>query len=463
MGEPPLAGVSDDPATVSLHRRIQELTAEIAAVRRESDELRTENGRLAKLLGLDPPASSEAHRQAWTPEILPEEHALPAVTTASTPEEKIRLFRMLFAGRDDVFATRWENASTGKSGWSPAVRGGWGGRRRANADYLPLTDEVLGAHLTGRRTVGIYPLLPGDVCQLLACDFDGQGWTLDALAYIEACRAAGVPAALERSRSGNGAHVWLFFTAPVPAATARTIGAALIRETMAARVELDLDSYDRLFPAQDFLPKAGFGNLIALPLHGGRRREGATEFLDPATLKPWEDQWAFLSSVARLTPGAARSIAEGLRPVEVGPAAARLRRSRRAESPPPESIRATLGAAVSIARIGLPPSLVASLKHQASLQNPEYYEKERLRFSTFRTPRFVRCYWEDLEHLHLPRGLLPQVESVVQQAGSRLAITDARPNPQPCGLAFRGALSEQQARAVDDLAAHVCSPDESGH
>ncbi len=249
--------------------------------------------------------------------------------------------------------------------------------------------------------------------------------------------------------------MWVFFTAALPATTVRSIGAALLREAMAARVELDLQSYDRLFPAQDFLPKAGFGNLIALPLQGDCRRRGTTEFLDPATLKPWEDQWAFLSSVARLTPEAATSIVDSLRPVEVGPAATKLHRSRRTDEPaPPDVIPAFLGSAISIARTGLPPSLLASLKHLASLHNPEYYEKERLRFSTFRTPRFVRCYREDLEHLHLPRGLLPQVERIVAEAGSRLAITDARSNPKPIELEFRGSLSAQQEAAVAELGAH---------
>ncbi|MCA1672443.1 MAG: DEAD/DEAH box helicase family protein, partial [Actinobacteria bacterium] len=371
-----------------LRRRIAQLTADLATSRRESDELRTDNDRLRQLLGLDHDKPSDLHREAWNPTLLPTDGALPAVDADSLPEAKVHLYRTLFVGRDDVYATRWESASTGKSGWSPVVRGGWGGARRANPDYLPLTDEVVIAHLAGKTSAGLYPLRPGDVCQLLVCDFDGRGWTLDAL-------------------------------------------------------------------AQDFLPKAGFGNLIALPLQGDCRKRGATEFLDPATLKPWHDQWAFLSSVARLTPEAATSIVDSLRPVEVGPAASKLRRPRRTDEPaPPEVIPAFLGSGISIARIGLPPSLLASLKHLASLHNPEYYEKERLRFSTFRTPRFVRCYWEDLEHLHLPRGLLPQVERIVAEAGSRLAITDARSNPKPIELEFRGSLSAQQEAAVAELEAH---------
>ena len=178
------------------------------------------------------------------------------------------MFCSLFVGRDDVYALRWENARTGKAGWGPAVRGGWANARRPDREYLPLTDEVVERHLAGEIHAGLYPLLRGDTCRLLVCDFDGAGWTLDALAYLDAARAAGIPAALERSRSGDGAHVWVFFSGPVRAASARRIGVHLLREAMTMRAELDLVSYDRLFPAQDFMPKGSFGNLIALPLQG---------------------------------------------------------------------------------------------------------------------------------------------------------------------------------------------------
>jgi hypothetical protein len=145
--------------------------------------------------------------------------------------------------------------------------------------------------------------MEGDTCRLLACDFDGPLALLDALAYTKAARSFDVPTTLEVSRSGVGVHVWTIFTDVVAATTARRVGAGLLREAIAIRGELDLDSYDRFFPAQDYLPTSGsIGNLITLPMQGACRKRGTTVFLDLATLEPHQDQFGYLSHVERLTP-----------------------------------------------------------------------------------------------------------------------------------------------------------------
>jgi superfamily II DNA or RNA helicase len=429
------------------------------------EELEMENARLRSLLGLDCPervGPVQAPRQtlfAQAPSRVD-----PTVTQGSTTKEKVHLFRSLFRGRDDVYAQRWEQASTGKKGWSPAVRGGWR-KGVAFPDLLPFTDEVMSRHLAGETTAGLYPLMTDDTCLLLACDFDGPGSLLDALAYLDAARAEGIPATLERSRSGDGSHVWILFDDRVAASSARRIGAHLIRQAMAARAELDLASYDRLFPAQDFLPRKGFGNLIALPLQGECRREGTTVFLDPTTLEPYEDQWAFLASVERLSSTVALELAESFGDVRVGPDARSSRRTAH-PVPAPSVIHARSASMLEIDRIGLPPELLAQLKHVSSLHNPAFYEKERGRRWTGNTPRFIRCYQETIDQILLPRGLRKQAEGIAVAASSRLDVSDAHPETADLDVEVSVELRDDQKLAVEKLEDHengvVVGPPGSG-
>ena len=205
-----------------------------------------------------------------------------AASKLSTPEEKIVLFRSLFRGREDIYAVRWEGRG-GRSGYSPAGVMDWpaihsarpGERKRVARKtrmLLPLTPDAIRKHLTGKQTIGIYPLLPDETCWFLAVDFDKKSWMADAAAFLETCQRYQVPAVVERSRSGNGAHIWMFFDRPVFAADARRLGCSLLTRTMEKRYEIGLDSYDRLFPSQDTVPKGGFGNLIALPLQKASQR-----------------------------------------------------------------------------------------------------------------------------------------------------------------------------------------------
>jgi superfamily II DNA or RNA helicase len=324
-------------------------------------------------------------------------------------------------------------------------------------EYLPLTDEVITAHLSGELELGLYPLLDGDRCHWLAADFDGPTAMLDALAYLKAARAVGASAALEVSRSGLGAHVWLFFTAPVTAATARQLGSGLLREAIAVRGRMDLASYDRLFPSQDVVQVGGLGNLIAAPLQGRARRRGATVFLDLATMEPHEDQWAFLSTLGRLTPKGVDRLARRLGQVAVGAEANRLRSptSTKIAVQQPSVVRAQLGATITVEAAELPPALLATLKHAASMPNPVFYERQRRRASTWDTPRFLRSYDETLEgDLLLPRGLQERLTTLVEQAGSRLELTDRRTTGQPQQFEFTADLDPEQRAAHEDLAGH---------
>jgi hypothetical protein len=368
-----------------------------------------------------------------------------------TPEAKVALVRTLFAGREDVYATRWVSARTGRSGWSPAEDNPFAKHKDdATRVFWPLTDQVIYRHLSrpqaGQREVhlGIYPLLAGDCCRFLACDFDGKdgsNWRADAHAYVTASHAAGVPAYAEVSRSGTGAHVWTFFTTPVAAVTARALGMALLRAAIDARHDLPLTSYDRLFPAQDVLPtnakgNARFGNLIALPLHGPSRVRGATVFCDPDSWSPYPDQFAYLSAVRRITPTEVDAALERVGPVTAGPratvASVGPKPRKKALGRAPATVEAQLSAVLAICTDRLPSPLLAALKHTASFHNPDFYRKQNQRFSTWNTPRLVCCFdATDPRWLKLPRGLRDEAAQLIRTAGGMLTITaETTPCPQ---------------------------------
>lgn len=437
------------------------MTQHVLALDVELDELRAavvrlqaENDRLLRLLRLSPQeAAAPGPAQSGLFERPPG-----PVHARSDPATKVAFFRAMFACRQDVYATRWENARTGRAGWVPAVPGGWRkGSGASKPQYLPLTDKIVAAHLSGELHVGLYPLKADNRCHWVAADFDGPAALLDALSYLKATRALGAPAALEVSRSGVGAHVWLFFTGAVPAATARRLGMGLLREAMTLRGEMDLSSYDRLFPSQDTLPGLdAIGNLIAAPLQGQCRRRGATVFLDLSTLEPQEDQWAYLSTVGRITPKELDRLANRAAAVTTGSEVDRLRRSTasRIHPPAPPFIPARLGAGLALDRTTLPAALLATLKHAASMPNPVFYERERRRMSTYNLPRFLRCYYEDLEDFTVPRGMRSSVEALVTEVGSRLQLSDTRPEPARQEFAFTAQLGLDQARAADALSEH---------
>ena len=399
------------------------------------------------------------------------------ITSRSSERDKIALFRSLFRGREDVYPKRWENTGKGKAGYAPVCANEWApricGKPRVKCGACPnqafreVTDEAIDGHLRGRHTVGVYPLLPDDACRFLAADFDGPSWQRDAGAFLEACRAKNVPAALERSRSGHGGHVWIFFAGPVPAALARRLGAHLVTETMERHPDIGFASYDRFFPSQDSVAAGGFGNLIALPLQGGPRESGNSVFLDDR-FEPHADQWAFLSSLRRLAPAEAAAIADeagrqgrvvGLRlPLDEEddePWSAPPSR-RRPQLPEmagllPERIDAVLGDQIYIPRAGLPPGLVNRLIRLAAFQNPAFYSAQAMRRSTFGIPRIVACAELLSHHVALPRGCGEAMEGLLEELGIPLDLRDERNPGRPVATTFLGSLTPEQQTAADAL------------
>ncbi|MCX5357258.1 DEAD/DEAH box helicase family protein [Streptomyces sp. NBC_00124] len=460
-----------------LRIRLDVALEENAELREEIARLRADNARLHSLLGRDVQAAPAAIPLFPEPVSVPPPTGaggLPYADASSSAEAKIVLFKALFAGREDVYAKRWVSAKSGRSGWSPAEDNPFD-KNKAEEDrvFWPLTDETIYRHLDPTRQgrselhIGLYPLLADDTCRLLACDFDGKDgsdWRADATAYIAACKEAGVPALLEISRSGKGAHAWTFFTDPLAAVTARALGMALLRRAIDARGHMALSSYDRLFPAQDFLPTKArgsfrFGNLIALPLHGASRAKGTTIFVDPDTWEPYPDQFAHLSRTERLAPADVEALVDKLGPVKAGPSPTTsqlgARPRRKALGKAPARVEARLSAMLAISTAGLPPQLLAALKHAASFHNPEFYRKQNQRFSTFNTPRLVCCFdASEADWLKLPRGLADEAAQLIATAGGTLTIASNLPELPPITAHFTGELTATQQTAVEAMTKH---------
>ncbi len=410
------------------------------------------------------------------------------VTNSSPSVEKIELFRRLFAGRPDVFPVRWENRMAARSGYSPACSNEWVkgicGKPKVKCGecphqaFIPPSEDIIEKHLrggdfrSGDFVAGVYPLLQDETCWFLAADFDKESWADDTRALLATCRAKGITAALERSRSGNGGHVWIFFSEPIPARIARQLGAALITETMENRPEIGFTSYDRFFPNQDTMPLGGFGNLIALPLQRRAREKGNSVFVDD-DLRPYDDQWAYLSSLTRLSADIVFRIADeaelsgrvlGVRmPVDDEHAdepwkmlPSRRSEPRRIEAAIPQSIKVVIADQVYIDRTELPSALIAQFVRLAAFQNPEFYRAQAMRLPTFGKPRIISCAELHPRHVALPRGCFDETVELIRSHGAIAILEDLREDGEalPTGISFQGELRRPQSRAFDALVAN---------
>jgi superfamily II DNA or RNA helicase len=452
----------------------------------ENVRLLEENARLRKLRAeREPPTSAPR-----APEVPPQ--PIPIATAPDKHEEerrKIALFRDLFRGREDVYAVRWQGRD-GKYGYTPAAIQDWDALSHCALDQrkrvsrktrklLPLTDEAIRNHLTGRQTAGVYPLLADETCWFLAVDFDKKGWRKDALEFVSTCRRLAVPAYLERSRSGDGAHVWIFFAASIAASLARKLGCAILTQTMERRPELGLNSYDRLFPNQDTLPKGGFGNLIALPLQRQPRLQGNSVFVDDS-FEPVADQWALLSAVERMKAADAEAIVnEALRRGEIigvrmsvvengdeeepwSLPPSKSRRERPIAGPFPATLEIVLGNQLYVPKQGLPAAMVNRLNRIAAFQNPEFYKAQAMRLPIYDKPRVISCAEDFPEHIGLPRGCLPEVQALLESHGIRVGIKDERFSGRSIDVRFPGTLRDCQPEAFEKAIAHdagvICAP-----
>jgi len=285
----------------------------------------------------------------------------------------------------------------------------------------------------GKHTIGVYPLLPDETCWFLAVDFDEANWQEDAAAFLRTCEELGIPAAIERSRSNDGGHVWIFFNSPIPAVAARKLGSAALTYTMERHTQLGLDSYDRLFPSQDTMPKGGFGSLIALPLQRIPRDKGNSLFLDKE-FNPYADQWSFLSGIRKMRKDEVEAIVNeaqrkgkiiGVRmslteegdedPWTAPPSGRKIEKS--IKGPFPESVSIVVGNMVYIEKGSLPAGMINKLIRLAAFQNPEFYKAQAMRLSTYGKSRVISCVEDFDKHIGLPRGSLDEALEVLRTCG----------------------------------------------
>ena len=436
----------------------------------ELRQLREDNARLKALL--------TSHGIEWEadPPLPVIQSPMPEpVTPRFSSAEKVALFRRLFRGRNDVYPLRWESAK-GTSGYAPACENEWkpGVCHKPKVRcgdctqrvFLPVTDQVIYDHLSGKHTIGVYPLLSDDTCCFLSADFDEEGWKEDARAFTESCKELGIPAALEVSRSRNGAHVWIFFSDPVPAREARQLGALLISHTCDRTRQLSLSSYDRFFPNQDTLPKGGFGNLIALPLQKLPREKGGSVFVD-GDFEPYPDQWTFLASLKSLSKtgleNALLRSGDSRNPLDVAfssdeeeekPWQQQPTPSIRISGPLPGSLTLVLSNQIFISKIDLPQSLANRLIRLAAFPNPEFYKAQALRLPVWNKPRLIGCAENYPQHIGLPRGCLDAVLELFEQNGIGSKIQDERLSGIRISARFAGTLRKDQKAALGELLKH---------
>ena len=460
-----------------------QLRKEYKRLLHEFNRLKDENKRLKEHVGLGDFESSPNS----TPGLKPEKNSPDAEITNGTPDpiisntsdssEKIRLFMTLFKGRDDVYAKRWENRKKGTSGYSPVCLNEWNVgvcvkpkspcSRCAHKSYATLDEAVIENHLRGNIVAGIYPLFPDETCCFLAIDFDEAAWQKDINTLRKVCAEYAIPCAVERSRSGNGGHVWYFFENQISATLARKLGTALLTYSMNRRHEIRFKSYDRLFPSQDTLPKGGLGNLIALPLQKAARENNNSEFVDE-NLHPYPDQWAFLSTIRKLSEESVEHLLSKLCPGhELGELKIdneedaegvekpwEIRRITLSGNDFPDQIEIVRANMLFIPKAGISQRGLNRIKRLASFKNPMFFRQQAMRLPTYGHPRVISCVDETEDYICLPRECGEDLSKELGEIGIHYQFTDKTWAGRSINVEFKGELRKEQSLALEHLLRH---------
>lgn len=452
-------------------------TVDIDAIVARLHKLEEENSRLKILLSKHR-ISYEESKQEPTPVVSKSENKDSAMQRLSL-QEKVKLFRSIFKGREDVFAKRWYSDVTKKSGYRPVCEREWNSefcdKRKYKCTECPnrlfasLTDEHIYNHLAGkdnfgRDVVGVYPIMSDNTCNFLCTDFDDKscehGFQNDVLAFVGICKEWEIPCYIERSRSGNGAHVWIFFETPITATKARKLGKTILSEAMNQDVRLSFNSYDRFFPNQDTLPEGGFGNLVALPLQGKARRDGNSVFVNEE-FQSYTDQWDFLLKVQKIDETRISDIIlkhnSSIRELT------KSSESRPWETPKPTTIEKTdFPSNVTIIRanmlyiplVGLSAKAINHFKRIAAFYNPEFYAKQRMRLSTYDIPRIISCSELTDDYLAIPRGCEDDVIDILKHYNVEYIVEDKSNHGRQLNVTFKGILREEQQTAMSCMLSH---------
>ena len=416
---------------------------------------------------------------------LPLPHA--PVNRNSAPQEKINLYTSLFIGREDVFALRWYNAKSNKSGYSPVCENKWKTGKCDMKKYacaacpfklpMPLSDRYIFNHLAGKNAdgcdvVGLYPLMEGDVCRFLAFDFDSHTgssdtWKKDAAAVRKTCAAFSIPVSVEISRSGKGAHLWIFFSENISAKRARNFGALILQTAMNERHSLPFESFDRMFPNQDAIPKGGYGNLIALPLQGQAVKNKCSVFVDEDFV-PFDDQWAYLSSVKKLSVKDLEiCCAEMVKTVHdflpndcdnenmLKPAAAKAfelpQNILLTQKDFSSAVYIRLSNQIEITKTGISERALGIFRRTAVFLNPEYFRNLQMRLPLYNIPRYIDCSGETENALLLPRGNIDQIQKLLNDCNAPYKITDEREKGMRIEVDFTAELYAEQKAALQAM------------
>jgi superfamily II DNA or RNA helicase len=358
--------------------------------------------------------------------------------------EQVELFKSVFNGRADVFAIRWEKGN--KSGYMPAysldpyfyrLHKAKGGTFKNFKDksYLPLTDEQIAKHLKGEQLIGIYPLLHDNTSWFLAADFDGEKWANECEAFMQACQAKGIISYLERSRSGKGGHVWIFFEEPYPAVHSRKIFISILQESEMYSA-FDKSSFDRLFPNQDYHSGKGLGNLIALPFYKRTMEQGNSCFLDPKSLQPIDNQWEYLKKIVRISRKNLDSLLNSTSTSNV-------------VSESMGRLAISLSETIQVNRSGLTLSVVNLLREELNIPNQEFYIKQKSGRSTHGIPRYFKCLEEKVHEIVIPKGFTGKLLRYCKEQNLEFEFKDNRRKLNFVPFSFKAKLRSFQEQVID--------------